>query len=1150
MKKTIPWFRSIALASVLMGSQALAAEDVRGLWQMDDGVDLDVTDSSGHANHGITRDGRWTAGAKKAGLQISGSWVECGNDASLDITDAISIEGWIKPWSPRFPDRPTLLAKQGAYALHLGPGKAASLTLYLDGKPVTLSSKHSDWKNGKWQHIAGTYDGSVMKLYVNGQLDNEKAVSGTIATSKAPVYIGSIKKRNAFIGTLDEVKLSASADSAEAVYASYDSGMWEIERAESRFNQYFSKAAAKRDPKAVVPGFVWIESEDFEDYGGWTMDTQFVPQMGSPYLLAPGFGYPVADATTSIELEESGTYKLWVRSRNWIPEHSPGKFVVSVNGRQGATTFGTADSAEWVWQDGGEFELSKGAVELAIKDLTGYYGRCDAILLTKDLSYTPPVELADYKAERDRLTGKDTDIEFVGDYDVIVVGGGAAGANAAIAAARTGAKTALIQDRPMLGGNNSAELGVPILGPADYGKKNAREAGLNEEIGRYRSYNFLSKWGTGAEHIAAQEENLTVFYNRHVFDAEMEGQRIQAVKAFDMITTEVTRYTATQFIDCTGDGWLGYYAGAEYRLGREAKSEFGESLAPEEADTLTMSGSIFGGSILGYKNKDTKEPYTMDGPAWLWDLSDNTEALEARKGVENTYKSGTWWHENRNNVDDLWDPEGARDGLIRVSLSYVYWVKNHSNMKDKAENFMIEVIPTNNAKRETRRLVGDHILTQDDILDAVLFEDRICYGGWGLDIHHPDGIFSKEGPFDFNEHTPWHSVPFRILYSKNIDNLLFAGRNVSCTHTALGSLRVQGTTGMMGQAVGTAAAMCVERDVDPRGLYQKYIGELQQQLLKDDQFIIDLKNQDSNDLALQAKVTASSMATQKGFGQNEVVPTGKPHALSFERAVMFASGELDTVGTVSVLLKSTNSSPTDVSLNVYGSYKFGDFKPNSHMGSATGKVPANGEHWVEFEINSDVKGKFIALYIPAVDGISWSLMETAPTGSCRAYKDAKGVWNVVQNQYYAFYLDSKITTKSAYEPSNATNGMARIVAEHTNMWKSDPTQAMPQWLQLDLGKKTAVNTIYVTFDTNLNQAKRATWEWKVTDRIVPESVKNYEVQVHNGSDWETVVKVEDNYQRRRIHEFPTVQVDKVRVLITKTNGDASARIYEVRLYNE
>ena len=180
-------------------------------------------------------------------------------------------------------------------------------------------------------------------------------------------------------------------------------------------------------PTAVVPGYPWIDAEDFLDYGGWWMDTLFVPQMGSPYLMAAGTGTPVKDAVTIVEIEDAGLYRLWVRNQNCIKEYNPGTFEVSVNGTRSETIFGTEPIEEWVWQDGGLFELEEGPAELALHDLTGYYGRCDALILTKDMHYVPPFVLAGYKGEQRRLTGADAYETTVGEYDVVVVGAGVAG---------------------------------------------------------------------------------------------------------------------------------------------------------------------------------------------------------------------------------------------------------------------------------------------------------------------------------------------------------------------------------------------------------------------------------------------------------------------------------------------------------------------------------------------------------------------------------------------------------------------------------------------------------------------------------------------------------------------------------------------------
>ncbi|VGO22453.1 FAD-dependent oxidoreductase [Pontiella sulfatireligans] len=990
------------LSSILtIASMAGASSDVRAHWTMNDGAGTDLTDSSGNGNTLVGKNFAYSQGLNSAAVSLkTDGELRAENSESLNPADAITVEAWIRPWEPNFQDSPTFVFKDGSYVLSFVPGKKVGFRLWVGGKEHLLSSKKTDWKKSVWYHVVGAYDGRKMRLYVDGKLDNEVPMSGKIDASDSPVFVGTANGKHFLWNPIDEVRIFGRALAVDEINKATLAGKFEAERMDARHAAFFHKGE-KRKPKAVVPGYIWVDAEDFDEYGGWWMETQFVPQVGSPYMLAAGTGEPVEDAVTTVNVEKPGTYKLWVRNRNWVKDHNPGTFNVSVNGKKSDTVFGTEPIEEWVWQDGGIFELEAGDVELKLHDLTGWYGRCDAIILTRDMYYIPPFVLEGYKGEQRRLTGRGAAEKTEGDYDVVVVGAGAAGINAAISSARMGAKTALIQNRPMIGGNNSTEMGVPILGPADFGKKNAREGGLNEEIGRLRSFNFMQKWSNGAEVIAAGEKNLTIFLNTHVYDVERtEGNRIVAVRAFDMIDGHLSRYEGKQFIDCTGDAWVGYYAGAELMRGREPRWMFNESNAPEEADIMTMSGALMHSHTLGYNSVDTGKPEPFSGPDWVWDLSFNTTNLQARKGYEKTHKSGSWWHENRNDVDDLWNPEAARDGLIRVSVSYWDWIKNVSDSKEKAANRKLLPLPVTNAKRETVRLVGDFVLKQDDLVETVWFEDAIGHGGWGLDIHHPDAIFSTEGPFDFNTHISMYNVPFRMLYSKNVPNLMMAGRNVSCTHVALGTVRVQGTTGMMGQAVGTAAAMCVRYGTDPRGIYQKHITELQQQLLKDDQYIIGLRNEDLNDLALDAGVSASS-----------------------EKSALFSA-------------------------------------------------------------------------------------------------------------------------------QNVLSGVSRIVGDQMNMWASDPAQDMPQWLEVKFRKPKEVNAVYLTFDTDLNDAKRATWEWKDDERMPPECVRDYQVQLFDGSIWTTVAAVTGNYQRRRIHRFPSTKASKIKVVVNATNGDQSARVYEVRAYNE
>ncbi|MCP4312066.1 MAG: FAD-dependent oxidoreductase, partial [Bacteroidetes bacterium] len=562
----------------------------------------------------------------------------------------------------------------------------------------------------------------------------------------------------------------------------------------------------RAEVKMVMDGFYYIDAEDFDHYGGWQMDNQFVHLMGSPYLIATGVGKPVEDARMSIHISKKGEYHVWVRDRNWVKEYAPGRFKVLVNGVMLKKEFGAAPTDQWTWEQGGTVKLRKGKVDLALHDLTGYYGRCDAIILTDDANYIPPEEKKQVCMERARLKGLSLEPSFAGKFDVIVVGGGSAGVPAAIAAARMGAKTVLIQNRPVLGGNASKELGVGIVG-ASFNHPGWRETGIIEEAELLRVKNGQLHSSDAFKQLCDAEENLELCFNQHVFDAIMESDKqIKGVKAVSTLTGKISEYHGEKFIDCTGDGWLGYFAGAEYRYGRESKEEFNESLAPDIADSITMSGCLMGGDAGGFgtafRARESHKPVEFIRPPWAREL--DSIIGYGRRIHQKSIVRGGWWMEHEGTVNDLWNAEEARDELIKVTFSYWDYVKNKSDQWDFADNkssqkeevpyYELVAIPIMNAKRETRRLVGDYILTQHDVVSGRMFPDRIAYAGWPLDVHHPEGIYSgPEGSFEFDIVVPVNSIPFRSVYSRNIDNLLFAGRCGSFTHLGLGSVRVQST---------------------------------------------------------------------------------------------------------------------------------------------------------------------------------------------------------------------------------------------------------------------------------------------------------------------------------------------------------------------
>ncbi len=907
--------------------------------------------------------------------------------------------------------------------------------------------------------------------------------------------------------------------------------------------EFFKFAKQQRaEAKMVVDGFLYVDTEDFDDYGGWRLDTQFVHLMGSAFLMATGIGEPVEDATTLIDVPKAGDYHVWVRSRNWVKDHFPGRFQVLLNSKPLTGEFGVAETERWTWERGGAVPLEQGKLKLALHDLTGFYGRCDAILLTTDPEYVPPEDKDAVCRERARLQGLSLEPTFAGEFDVIVVGAGSAGVPAAIAAARNGAKIALIQNRPTLGGNCSKEAGVGVNG-AGGNHPGWRESGIIEEAGWVRATREDIHYSGAFKQLCDGEENLTLFLNQHVFEAVMDGKdRIKGVRSVSTLTGLITEYRGTMFIDCSGDGWLGYYAGAEFRQGREASSEFDESLAPKKADGITMSGCIMGddlGYMTAFRAEKTDKPVEFGRPFWVKEI----DVLESphrtlRRRVPTV---GTWWMEHPGSIDDAMQAEEARDELIKVSLAFWDFVKNKSDVADEARNYKLVRIPILDAKRESRRLVGDYILTQHDAQSGRMFPDRIAYSGWNLDIHHPEGIYSgKKGSFDFMIPVPLNSVPFRCVYSKNIDNLLMAGRCGSFSHVALGTVRVQSTLATIGQAAGTAAAMCVDRNIDPRTLGRKYIGDLQQELLKDDQTIPGIRNEDPADLARNATVTATS--SQSNPEHADVVIT-RQIPLNMTRSVMIPVEEGKTIKSVSLYLRSRNTKAQHVNVLLAGLKAFGDFDTAEAVAEYHLEIPAKKKGWLTVPVNATLPegSRFLQVALPQVPDVNWPTMAAPRIPGGRSYEST-----AVSGEFYAVRTDPPTFPQSdppSYEPRNVINGWTRLADNAASMWRSDPAQSLPQWIELDFGKPTSFDTVQLTFVTD-PKGQRPKLPFSAT------CVRDYELEALVDGEWVRVIRERGNFQRHRVHSFVAKTATKLRLTISATHGAKSASLFEIRVYAE
>ena len=431
--------------------------------------------------------------------------------------------------------------------------------------------------------------------------------------------------------------------------------------------------------------------------------------------------------------------------------------------------------------------------------------------------------------------------------DLCVVGGGLAGMCTAVAAARHGAKVALIQDRPVLGGNASSEIRMWICGAHG---ENRRETGLVEELHLENNYrnpeSSISVWDSVLYQFVRFQPGLELYLNCTVTAATMEENRIASVSAWQM--TNETRHTfyAKIFADCSGDSILAPMTGAEWRIGREARFEHNEDIEPEKADRKTMGMSCL------LQVREMPHPVKYTPPKWARKFERDEDLPLRDHGFKGT--SNFWWIELGGEDDVLHDAEELRDRLLPIVFGVWDHVKNHGD--HGAENWTLDWVGFLPGKRESRRYVGDYTLTQNDVRAEGRFDDLIAYGGWTMDDHNPGGFNYPGAPTIFHPAPSPFGIPYRCIYSRNVCNLMFAGRNISVSHAALSATRVMATCATLGQAAGTAAAIAVRNGEMPRDVYDKHIDELKQALMDDDAWL-PFNARAVPQLSLEAKLSAS-----------------------------------------------------------------------------------------------------------------------------------------------------------------------------------------------------------------------------------------------------------------------------------------------------
>jgi hypothetical protein len=582
---------------------------------------------------------------------------------------------------------------------------------------------------------------------------------------------------------------------------------------------------------------ILIEAEGFDDNGGWVIDPQFMDQMGSPYLLAHGLGIPVKDAKTDVAIPKAGSYRVWVRTKDWVARWkapgTPGRFQVIINGKPLKTTFGT-DGAQWHWQDGGTIDLPEGKLKLALHDLTGFEGRCDAIIFSNNPDFTPPNKDPEMHAFRRECLGLPKNPEPAGEYDLVVTGGGIAGTCAAVTAARLGLKVALIQDRPVLGGNNSSEVRVwlqgarskepwprvgDVVAELETNKRAHYGAGNTAEI--YEDDKKLA--------VVRGEPNITLFLEHRGNGVEMEGKKIRAVLATEIRTGRRVRIGGRWFADCTGDACIGALAGADFDM--QEKNKMGPCNLWNVCECKDTNPINTGTA----KSLDV---VIFPRTPWALDLSD--KPFPGRSKIKpDPNKLGGWYWESGSDRDPIEEMEYVRDWNFRAMYGAWDALKNVDKVLPNHKlNWSAYIL----GKRESRRLMGDVILTVKDLNEDRKFPDGAAPTGWSNDLHVADPKYNKgfegdafiskaeHGLFPAHKDNRPFWIPYRSLYSRNMENLFMAGRCISVTSQALGAVRVMRTCGTQGEIVGMAASVCKEFDTNPRGVYNKHLTDLQKRM--------------------------------------------------------------------------------------------------------------------------------------------------------------------------------------------------------------------------------------------------------------------------------------------------------------------------------
>jgi len=723
-------------------------------------------------------------------------------------------------------------------------------------------------------------------------------------------------------------------------------------------------------------------------------------------------------------------------------------------------------------------------------------------------------------------------------FDIVITGGGLSGVCAAIAAARCGACVALIQNRPVLGGNSSSEIRVWTTGAIGESTSSSVRFGLETGIiGELQMENLRKNpegnpyiWDTIVLDAVLREKNLALFLNTEAYQVVMKDMRIVAIHGRQAGSELTFRFEAKVFIDCSGDGIIGALAGADWMMGRESVEAYGEPHAQVCPDDRTLGTTLF------YYVKDTGKLVRYFAPDFAYSL-EYIEKLLTRTGK--TIKpecSGCclWWFEFGGVLNTIAENETIRDELQRLMYGIWNYIKNSGRYK--AETLTLEWVGFVPGKRESRRFFGPHVLCEKDIAKLVKFEDGVCFGGSPIDPHPPEGIYSSE-PSNINLLLEGiYEIPLSCLYSRNISNLLFAGRLVSASHVAFCSLRVMKTCAVIGQAAGTAAALSVKENLLPIEFNKIHLRMLAQTLLREDCWIPGRYNEDSADIARYSTIKAS------GFRTASLAPDGEIQPL--DREVWFFLPPPEREGRI--ILWCIAKKRTVLHISVFTTEFPWNYRSLSHVKEYDFEL-SSGEQKINLTLSRETTcGGNVCIYLKTNEHAAIRLSQERCTGFFAAYDNMLGH----QLRYPAFETDAY---PRVYAPEHITDGFSRPWGA-PSLWASPPLSEQP-YLCLILSHPAKLRRIILFCNSDLLRGliniqipdlQHMGW-----DRMPPELLRDADLYAKNISGEEHLVaQIRNNYHRRIVCDFDELDVVSIRFVPLSTWGASHVEIFEIRLYDE